>query len=302
MTFKHTESLMVKLLILQVQLPFIPIYLLIVLTNRIFLRGNKDGTPTKESVRIMMLFHLKWNDGEMHFIGDDPNYWAGTGNYNDPYEDRVQGAPYFFAFNTDQINTPDFIPIDTARYTIWVPELNDTGRIYTPLEALNIADVEPIKTEKIQTIEIGFKGFLSEKIHATIDYYTSFYEDFFSAPTVITPLVIERKWSNGVGSTDVTNMDNISVVGLLPVNDFLSNPPYGTQWNGNDDDNDWSSNISMPFFNNNLTTINSEFMNLDLKLILIHLYLTLIQMMMVKWMLLTGVYLKDLIGQVMKAH
>ena len=66
-------------------------------------------------------------------------------------------------------------------------------------------------------------------------------------------MIIERKWSNGVGSTDVTNMDNISVVGLLPVNDFLSNPPYGTQWNGSDDDNDWSSNISMPFFNNNLT-------------------------------------------------
>ena len=223
-----------------------------------YLRGNKDGTPYQRVGENYDVVPPQMEiDGEMHFIGDDPNYWAGTGNYNHSYEDRVQGAPYFFAFNTDQINTPDFIPIDTARYTIWVPELNDTGRIYTPLEALNIADVEPIKTEKIQTIEIGFKGFLSEKIHATIDYYTSFYEDFFSAPTVITPLVIERKWSNGVGSTDVTNMDNISVVGLLPVNDFLSNPPYGTQWNGSDDDNDWSSNISMPFFNNNLTTINS---------------------------------------------
>ena len=213
---------------------------------------------TKELVRIMMLFHLKWKLMEKCILLV-MILTIGLVLVITMILTKIESKVHhtFFAFNTDQINTPDFIPIDTARYTIWVPELNDTGRIYTPLEALNIADVEPIKTEKIQTIEIGFKGFLSEKIHATIDYYTSFYEDFFSAPTVITPLIIERKWSNGVGSTDITNMDNISVVGLLPVNDFLSNPPYGTQWNGNDDDNDWSSNISVPFFNNNLTTLNS---------------------------------------------
>ena len=107
--------------------------------------------------------------------------------------------------------------------------------------------IEPIKTEKIQTIEFGFKGFLTERIHATVDYYSSFYEDFFSAPTVITPLVIERKFD--ANKNDITNMDNITVVGLLPVNDFLSNPPYGTQWNGLDDDNDWSSYINVPFEN-----------------------------------------------------
>ena len=52
------------------------------------------------------------------------------------------------------------MPLDTALYTIWVPELADSGRIYTTEEALNIKDVAPIKTEKIQTLEIGFKGFL----------------------------------------------------------------------------------------------------------------------------------------------
>ena len=49
------------------------------------------------------------------------------------------------------------MPLDTALYTIWVPELADTRRIYTTEEALNIRDVAPIKTEKIQTFEVGFK-------------------------------------------------------------------------------------------------------------------------------------------------
>ena len=75
--------------------------------------------------------------------------------------------------------------------------MNDTGRVYTPLEALNIPDVDPIKTEKIQTIELGFKGFLSERVHASVDYYASFYEDFFSSPTIITPFIIERQFKDG---------------------------------------------------------------------------------------------------------
>ena len=72
------------------------------------------------------------------------------------------------------------MPLDTALYTVWVPELADSGRIYTAAEAIDISNISPIKTEKIQTLEIGFKGFLSERIHATVDFYTSFYEDFFS--------------------------------------------------------------------------------------------------------------------------
>ena len=119
------------------------------------------------------------------------------------------------------------MPLDTALYTIWVPELADSGRIYSPLEALNIQDVSPIKTEKIQTLEIGFKGFLSERIHASIDYYFSLYEDFFSSPTIITPLIIRRQFEDNI---DITNFDNMEVVGLLPANNFWGNAPYATQW------------------------------------------------------------------------
>jgi len=160
-----------------------------------------------------------------------------------PYQKRVEGAPYFLGFNTEFSNVPEFMPLDTALYTVWVPELTDTGRIYTPLESINITDIDPIKTEKIQTIELGFKGFLSERIHVTTDYYMSRYEDFFSAPTVITPLIIERVFEydeNGSRSKDITSMDNLgSIVGMLTVNSNLSNPPYATQWDGRDNDNDW---------------------------------------------------------------
>ena len=56
-------------------------------------------------------------------------------------------------------------------------------------EEFNI-EIPDEAAEKIQTIELGFKGFLSERVHMTTDYYMSRYEDFFSAPTVITPLII----------------------------------------------------------------------------------------------------------------
>ncbi|MBI65864.1 MAG: hypothetical protein CMG64_06195 [Candidatus Marinimicrobia bacterium] len=219
-----------------------------------YLRGNKDGTPYQRVGEEFQVSppQIEINN-EFYYLGaatynNTGTFLANDEDYWDTYINRTDGAPYFYAFDTDFISTPDFIPLDTAIYTIWVPELNDTGRIYTPLEALNVPDVEPIKTEKIQTIEFGFKGFLTERLHATFDYYSSFYEDFFSAPTVITPLIIERQFN---GTEDITNMDNINVVGLLPVNDFLSNPPYGTQWDGVDNDNDWSSNLAFPFFSNN---------------------------------------------------
>jgi len=199
-----------------------------------YLRGNRDGTPYKRAGNEFNVQPPQIEiDGQLYYTGASPyvGYW-------DNYKERVNGAPYFLTIGDNEfIGTPDHIPLDTSLYTIWVPELNDTGRIYTAYEALTIKDVDPIKTEKIQTFELGFKGFLSERIHATVDYYVSFYEDFFSSPTVITPLVVDRVFdSNG---NDITSFDNINVRGMLPVNDYGSNPPYGTQWDGLDNDNDW---------------------------------------------------------------
>ena len=97
-------------------------------------------------------------DGNLEYIGEGGNaeYWSGLdsneefSNYNAPYTERVVGAPYFLSFNTGFLNVPDYIPLDTALYTVYVPELGSgnatgtgTGRVYTPLEALNTPDVDP---------------------------------------------------------------------------------------------------------------------------------------------------------------
>ena len=235
-----------------------------------YLRGNKDGTPYERvggDGNINVSPPQMWIDGNLEYIGSGGNaeYWSGQNsygefeNYNAQYEDRVVGAPYFLAFqNTGFLNVPDYIPLDTALYTVYVPELGNggatgadgSGRVYTPLESLNVPDVDPIKTEKIQTLELGFKGFISERIHASIDYYASFYEDFFSAPTIITPLIVKRDLNNTTTSVDFA-LENI--VGLLPLNYNAGNAPFGTQWDGLDNDNDWSSQVALPFYENNLS-------------------------------------------------
>ena len=205
-----------------------------------YLRGNVDGTPyTRVGDELVTSIPQIQIDGQLYNMSNITA--GGTADYWNGYQERVQGAPYFLGFNTDFSDVPEFMPLDPAIYTVWVPELTGEGRIYTPEEARNIPDVDPIKTEKIQTLEIGFKGFVSERVHLTADYYVSYYQDFFSAPTVITPLIIKRQFAtdNDGVTTDVTSFDNIDVVGILPINYNLSNPPYATQWDGRDNDQDW---------------------------------------------------------------
>ena len=217
-----------------------------------YLRGNKDGTEylrvgdevstSTPQIYIPDIDATEEDESGLYGIINitSGGSESGTSNYWDGYKERVQGSPYFLGFNTEFSDVPEFMPLDTALYTVWVPELADTGRIYTATEAINISNISPIKTEKIQTLEIGFKGFISERIHATLDFYTSFYEDFFSAPTVITPLIVRRQFEGG---NDITSFDNLEVVGMLPSSYNGGNAPFGTQWDGLDNDNDWDCSI-----------------------------------------------------------
>ena len=95
-------------------------------------------------------------------------------------------------------------------------------------------------TEKIQSFEFGYKGFLGEKFYINLDAYLNIYEDFFSPPTIITPMVYRRKFDDQTG-LEITQIDSLDFAGFLTVNDNYTNPPYGTAWNGLDDDNDWHS-------------------------------------------------------------
>ncbi|MDP7028096.1 MAG: TonB-dependent receptor [Candidatus Marinimicrobia bacterium] len=210
----------------------------------IYLRGNKDGTPYcrvgqpcfgSESYSVVEPGF--WSeDGETFYtMGtlDDPTYF-------DKYNERVDGAPYFFKTHVDgSLLAGDMTPLDTSLYVIFVPELNGDGVLYTPQESMNLPDVDPIKTEKIQTVEFGYKGFLGNRTHFSLDYYLSYYEDFFSPPTIITPLIVNRQFDDD--GNDITTVYNYGeVAGLMPINDIGTNPPYGTAWNGLDDDGDWA--------------------------------------------------------------
>ena len=116
--------------------------------------------------------------------------------------------------------------MDTSRHYIYVPFADSEGGVrYTPQESFNIPDIDPLGPEKMQTLEFGYKGFISKKTFIAADLYVSQYDDFFSPATIITPLVKR-------------NTDD-AVVGMMPASTIGSNPPYGTAWNGLDDDGDW---------------------------------------------------------------
>jgi len=225
----------------------------------VFLRGNKDGTPYQRVTDSYDFSKPEYynSDGVLELITGTTEYFDGdwidvnadgiwdaedsrTGIA--PYDMRIQNAPYFFNMRDGSLApSGDFIPLDTHRYVIYVPELNDDGVLYTPKESLAIKDIEPLKTEKIQSFEFGYKGFLGEKFYINLDAYLNVYEDFFSPPTIITPMVVKRKFDSS--GTEITSLDSLNLstdfVGFLTVNDQYTNPPYGTAWNGLDDDDDW---------------------------------------------------------------
>ena len=205
----------------------------------VYLRGNKNGTPYCHVGEICA-------KNEQNFSGSIPGYWDLQGdtlipvnsnlsqNYFSGYNERIDDAPYFYNL---EVGLPiDMIPLDTSRYLVYIPKLNGDGILYSPLESISIPDIDPIKTEKIQTFELGYKGFVGNRTHISIDYYLSYYKDFFSPPTIITPSIVLRYDSNG---NQVSSSSNLNIVGLMPINSFDSNPPYGTAWNGIDDDGDW---------------------------------------------------------------
>ena len=159
----------------------------------------------------------------------------GDGKWTGGYGDRIIGAPFYF--NTQSAGGPaDYLPLDTATYYIYVPFADGDGGVsYTPAESHNVVDVEPLGPERMQTLEFGYKGPIGKKTYMAADIYISQFNDFFSPATIITPLVKLR-------STGQT-------VGMLPANTYGSNPPYGTGWDGQDNDNDWSSDTQTAFSN-----------------------------------------------------
>ena len=213
----------------------------------IYLRGNYDGTDYCRVGLPCLGENYPTSVATPGFYAEDDSTFYTFGpssniTYFDDYAERVQGAPYFFKFNddTDPFLVGDNIPLDTMQNLIYVPELNGDGLLYTALESIDILDVDPIRTEKIQTLEFGYKGFLGNKTHFSLDYYLSYYEDFFSPPTIITPLVVKRMFDKDKNDiTHTLHVDSLLVQGIMTINDAATYPPYATAFNGLDDNGDW---------------------------------------------------------------
>ena len=91
-----------------------------------------------------------------------------------------------------------------------------------------IPDIPAIKSEKINSFEIGYKKIFDFGAIMSLDYYVNHYTDFFSPATYITPTVIYRYNSDGSEAT----VDDFEFAGFIPGNQNNSNPPYSTGWNG----------------------------------------------------------------------
>ena len=206
------------------------------------LKGNKDGSPYARAdykneygeygynINLIDPFYYKEDvDGtltKIEFASGNLNACTEYANNPcDPYQDRVQGAPLFY--NTGDGNYPnDFIPLDTLNHVVFIPSAYDEGVEYSPTESAQLSDIDPLRSESMQTLEFGFKSFLTRKALLSADIYFTKYNDFFSPATFITPLVRER---GGTG-----------VIGMIPTNLDGTNPDYGTAWDGRDNDNDFS--------------------------------------------------------------
>tara|TARA_B100000676_G_scaffold306919_1_gene364164 strand:- start:12283 stop:16620 length:4338 start_codon:yes stop_codon:yes gene_type:complete len=199
----------------------------------VYLRGNKDGTN-----------YLR--------VGDDtnisqPQYYDSNGdlqyygkyNFGDDYIDRIQDMPYFFLYDTFEGVPSDWIPLDTTNFLVYIPEPNGDGYIVRPSDVKSgeryIPDIPAIKSEKINSFEIGYKKMFDFGAIMSLDYYVNHYTDFFSPATYITPTVIYRYNADGSEAT----VDDFEFAGFIPGNQNNSNPPYSTGWNGLDDDGDW---------------------------------------------------------------
>ena len=199
----------------------------------VFLRGNKDGTEytrVNEDTNISQPVYYDAN-GDAQYYG---NY-----NFGDNYIDRIQDMPYFFLYDTFEGVPSDWIPLDTTNFLVYIPEPNGDGHIIRPSDVKSgeqyIPNMPAIKSEKINSFEIGYKRFIEPGGIVSIDYYVNHYSDFFSPAMYITPTVIYRYNSDGSEATT----DDFEFAGFIPGNQNNSNPPYSTGWNGLDDDGDW---------------------------------------------------------------
>ena len=221
----------------------------------VYLRGNKDGTQyvrVDENTNVSQPIYYD-AQGNAIVYGNydfdvDTNLDGLINEQDTDYLDRIQDMPYFYLYDVYEGVPSDWIPLDTSNFLVYIPEPNGDGHIIRPSDVKEgeryIPDVPAIKSEKINSFELGYKTMIKSAV-ISIDYYVNHYSDFFSPATYITPTVIYRFPNGDVNGDGILNefdeatLDDIDFAGFIPANQNNSNPPYGTGWNGIDDDGDW---------------------------------------------------------------
>ena len=206
------------------------------------LKGNRDGSPYARAdykdeygdygynIDLIDPFYYQPNpDGtytKIKFASSGLNDCVSYDNNPClPYQERVQGAPLFY--NTGDVRYPtDFIPLDTLNHIVFIPSAYDEGVEYNPEQSAQLSDIDPLKSESMQSLEFGIKTFLTRKMLLSVDLYFTKYNDFFSPATFITPLVRRR--------------GDDAIIGMIPTNLSGTNPDYATAWDGKDNDDDFS--------------------------------------------------------------
>ena len=219
---------------------------------KLILKGNKDGTPYARvgseaqfgeygfDINLIDPFYYQTevdeNGNYSYILNDDNSYSTVSFGQSlsdcgdcQPYEERIQGAPLFYNLRDTQYPN-DYIPLDTLNHMIFIPSAYNDGVNYTPLESVNLPDVDPLRSESMRTLELGYKTWLSLKSQFTGEIYFTKYDNFFSPATFITPLV---KKINDDGTPG-------DVIGLIPTSLSGTYAPYATAWDGKDNDDDWS--------------------------------------------------------------
>ncbi len=113
---------------------------------------------------------------------------------------------------------------------IYIPPV--LGRPSQFIDVENIVDLLPVESEGLFTAEIGYIGLLGNRMRVTLDIYQSWYENFVSDLTWITPVVLDT--SDGLSNAKV-----LGIIGTEEHNGVDPGPDgiYGTADDVRDFDN-----------------------------------------------------------------
>ena len=107
-------------------------------------------------------------------------------------------------FDTRALSSTEFMLSDIPEDAIlYIPPV--LGRPAQFIQAENVIDIEAVRSEEIFTLEAGYIGILGTRLRLTLDIYHSWYADFISDLTWITPVVLDT----------ADGLDNAEVIGII---------------------------------------------------------------------------------------